>query len=707
MKKRLVGLVGALVIAAVSASGQTITLPSGFSDTVVGGFGFATAFARAPDGRLFVCEQTGPLRIIQNGAVLATPFVTLVVDSSGERGLLGVTLDPDFSENQYVYVYYTVPGSPAHNRVSRFTGNGNQAVPGSELVLLNIDPLSSDVHHNGGALHFGVDGKLYIAVGNNQNNADSQSKASLLGKILRINSDGTVPSDNPFCGIGSDRCEIWTYGHRNPFTFGVDPVSGLIYINDVGENVWEEIDVAAPGNNYGWSLCEGPYLNGSTTSLCEDTFPNFTNPFYWYQHVGGVCAIAGGDFYNPSSPSFPPAYVGKYFFADLCGGWVHYIDPNALSLPPAAPPVFSFASGFTQPVDVLDGDDGNLYVLERGSPDSRVHAISFDGGGPTPTPTHTRTPSRTPSPTMTRTPTLTPPPPTPTRTPTRTLTPTRTRTPTVTRTPTRTPTPLPGSPSVSGIDPPSGTSGGGTAVTITGSNFVSGATAKIGGVAATGVSVTNSTHVAATVPALPPGTLDDVTVINPGNLPGTLRGGWLADFLDVPQANPFHDDVEAIFRLAITAGCGGGNYCPASSVTRQQMAVFLLKAEHGSAYGPPACTGIFADVPCPSQYANWIERLFAEGITAGCGGGDYCPAAPVARQQMAVFLLKTQHGSSYAPPACTGVFGDVPCPSQYANWIEQLAHEGVTAGCGGGNYCPGSPVQRGQMATFLVRTFGF
>jgi hypothetical protein len=141
-------------------------------------------------------------------------------------------------------------------------------------------------------------------------------------------------------------------------------------------------------------------------------------------------------------------------------------------------------------------------------------------------------------------------------------------------------------------------------------------------------------------------------------------------------------------------------------VTRQQMAVFLLKAEHGSSYQPPACTGIFGDVPCPSQYANWIERLFAEGITAGCGGSDYCPLSPVLRQQMAVFLLKTQHGPSYVPPACTGIFTDVPCPSQYANWIEQLHNEGVTAGCGGGDYCPAAPVLRGQMATFLVRTFG-
>jgi hypothetical protein len=207
------------------------------------------------------------------------------------------------------------------------------------------------------------------------------------------------------------------------------------------------------------------------------------------------------------------------------------------------------------------------------------------------------------------------------------------------------------------------------------------------------------------MPALPGGTLDNVTVTNPGSLSATLTKGWLADFLDVPQANLFHGDIEKIFRNGVTAGCGGGNYCPGSPVTRAQMAVFLLKAEHGAAYVPPACAGIFGDVPCPSQYANWIERLSAEGITAGCGGGNYCPDNPVTRAQMAVFLLKAEHGSAYAPPACAGIFGDVACPSLYANWIERLSAEGITAGCGGGNYCPGNPTARGPMATFLVKTF--
>jgi len=138
-------------------------------------------------------------------------------------------------------------------------------------------------------------------------------------------------------------------------------------------------------------------------------------------------------------------------------------------------------------------------------------------------------------------------------------------------------------------------------------------------------------------------------------------------------------------------------------VRRDQMAVFLLKTEHGAAHVPPACAGIFPDVACPSLFADWIEELASEGITAGCGGGNYCPLAPITREQMAVFLLKTEHGTAHTPPPCAGVFQDVPCPSLFAPWIEELAAEGVTGGCGAGNFCPGNPVTRAQMAAFLLK----
>jgi hypothetical protein len=140
------------------------------------------------------------------------------------------------------------------------------------------------------------------------------------------------------------------------------------------------------------------------------------------------------------------------------------------------------------------------------------------------------------------------------------------------------------------------------------------------------------------------------------------------------------------------------------------MAVFILKGMHGGDYTAPACTGtVFADVPCPgAQFVDWINQLQAEGVTAGCGGGNYCPANPITRAQMAVFLLRGRNGAAYQPPACSAtVFGDVICPdAPYVDWINQLAADGITAGCGGGNYCPAMGTPRGQMSTFIVRTFG-
>ena len=180
------------------------------------------------------------------------------------------------------------------------------------------------------------------------------------------------------------------------------------------------------------------------------------------------------------------------------------------------------------------------------------------------------------------------------------------------------------------------------------------------------------------------------------------------DFLDVPPSQTFHDFVNAVARNGVTAGCGGGNFCPLASITRAQMAVFLLKSEHGSAYAPPPCASVFADVPCPGGFAvDWIERLYAEGVTSGCGGNNYCPDAPVTRAQTAVLLLKTLRGASYVPPAATGIFEDVPVGAFAADWIEDLYHRAITGGCQGSPllYCPDEPNTRGQMAVFLTKAF--
>jgi glucose/arabinose dehydrogenase len=316
--------------------------------------------AFAPDGRLFVCLQGGQLRVIENGVLLATPFVTVTTSAIGERGLLGIAFDPNFASNQFVYVYYTVITSPIHNRVSRFTANGNVAVAGSEVPVLDLDNLSTATNHNGGAIHFGPDGKLYVGVGENANSANAQSLGNRLGKLLRINADGTIPADNPtsFPGIagsptGANRA-IWSVGLRNPFTFGFQPGTGRLFINDVGQSAFEEINDGIAGSNYGWSLCEG---------FCSPPNGNLRDPLFEYGHgTSGTtgCAIVGGAFYNPPVNQFPASYLGRYFFGDLCSGWIRLFDPSSNT-------ASDFATGISTLVDLKIGPEGSLYYLAQGN----------------------------------------------------------------------------------------------------------------------------------------------------------------------------------------------------------------------------------------------------------------------------------------------------------------------------------------------------
>jgi len=204
-----------------------------------------------------------------------------------------------------------------------------------------------------------------------------------------------------------------------------------------------------------------------------------------------------------------------------------------------------------------------------------------------------------------------------------------------------------------------------------------------------------------------------VIVTNLDGTGGVLVNGWVADFLDVDGSHPFHYYVTKLVANAITAGVGGGFYGVDLPTLREQMAVFLLKAKHGLCFTPPPCQGIFDDVPCPATaqfpYSDWIEELAAEQITAGCDVGKFCPEQPVQRDQMAVFLLKTEHGHDYVPPSCTGVFADVSCPDAFAvDWIEQLYDEQITGGCLTNplRYCPTNANSRGEMAVFQVKTFG-
>ena len=364
LKTTLLPLLSFLILMVSGSYGYAATLPDGFTETQITGNGLSstTAMALHPDGRIFVCQQTGELRVIKNNVVLPAPFATLTVNSAGERGLLGVTIDPNYATNRFVYVYYTATTPTIHNRVSRFTAdaaNEDVALAGSEVVLLDLETLG-DATHNGGAIHFGPDGKLYIAVGENAVSSNSQSLANRLGKILRINSDGTIPADNPtsFPNIagspsGVNRA-IWAVGLRNPFTFSFQPGTGLMHINDVGQNTWEEVNVGTAGANFGWPTCEGK---------CDTA--GMTNPLYQYSSAAvAPCAISGGAFYNPATPTFPAQFIGKYFFADFCAGWIKTLDPLN---PPATDSAVDFATGIDSPVDIQVANDGSFYYLARGS----------------------------------------------------------------------------------------------------------------------------------------------------------------------------------------------------------------------------------------------------------------------------------------------------------------------------------------------------
>ena len=363
MKSRLLlfAFVSMLVVNA-GRSASAATVPSGFTDAVVAsGLNTPTAMALAPDGRIFVCQQGGALRVIKDGALLPTPFVTVTVDSSGERGLLGIAFDPNFVSNQLVYIYYTATTPTIHNRISRFTAAGDVAIAGSETVIMELPNLSTATNHNGGAMHFGPDGNLYVAVGENANGANAQSLATRLGKMLRMTSTGGVPPDNPFINqtAGANQT-IWAVGLRNPFTFSFQRGTTRMFINDVGQNTWEEINDGIAGSNYGWPTCEG---------FCNPPNANFRDPIFAYMNDAQTCAITGGAFYNPVTPQFPAQFVGNYFFADFCGGWIKRLDPAAGNA------VSDFASGINLPVDVQVSADGFLYYLARGA--GSVNRIGF------------------------------------------------------------------------------------------------------------------------------------------------------------------------------------------------------------------------------------------------------------------------------------------------------------------------------------------
>jgi putative heme-binding domain-containing protein len=341
---------------------RPLTLPPGFrADVVASGLTGATALEAAPDGRIFVCEQTGTLRVVRDGKLLSAPFVTLPVEATWERGLIGVTIDPNFPRTPHVFVCYVAARPYPHHVVSRFTARGDVAEPGNEHVLFEGDDQTKlggtvPAGHQGGAIHFGKDGKLYIAIGDQTAGKPAQELNSLLGRLLRINPDGSIPEDNPFFARAAGKYRAtWALGLRNPFTFAVQPETGRLFINDVGGRS-EEINEGVAGANYGWPTVE----HGPTTD------PRFRGPIHHYP----TACISGGAF-APSKLPWPKEYAGQYFFGDFNHGWIKTLDPAN----PAK--ARTFAVGLRRPVGLRFGGDGGLYVLVR---DAWVMDGAFKGG---------------------------------------------------------------------------------------------------------------------------------------------------------------------------------------------------------------------------------------------------------------------------------------------------------------------------------------
>jgi glucose/arabinose dehydrogenase len=341
--------VGALLALATGpAQGAPVpTDPNNFTySQVTNGLTNPTDMEFSPDGRLFVAEQAGRVRIVKPDGTFATFLnISTKVNSSGERGLQALTFDPKISTNRYVYLHYTKKATsttPVHNRVVRVTASGDKVVSGSEKLIFKLGNQTSD-HHMGGAIEFDTHGKLYIATGDNETPTRAQQLTNLFGKMLRINKDGTIPIDNPFYSkaSGNNRA-IWALGLRNPFKFAIQPTTDTtttdtIFINDVGKNTWEEINQGAPGANYGWPVHEG-VANDPTTAL------------------------------------FPQEYEGDYFFADFCNGWIRTREATTGE-------VSGFATGLERPIDLEVGKAGELYYLARGNTDipASVGKIGYAG----------------------------------------------------------------------------------------------------------------------------------------------------------------------------------------------------------------------------------------------------------------------------------------------------------------------------------------
>lgn len=385
----LVGLVPVLFLGAEPASGQAssqtqFTQP-GFTDTLVTNVDAPTALAFTPDGRMLITNQQGQLRVYENDRLLPTPALDISgrVCANSERGLLGVAVDREFAANRYVYLYYTAnTNGRCVNRISRFVlGDNNVAT--SERILINN--MYSGTNHNAGDVKVGKDGLIYATIGDGGRPRDARNKSILLGKVLRVARDGSIPASNPYRGSGTTRCnvtgqaspsvkcqEIFASGLRNPFRMGFDPnyASTRFFVNDVGQTKWEEVDLGRAGADYGWDLREGPCAKDSYTIGCGAAPAGLTNPIYAYKHSTDCSSITGG-VVLPNG-SWPGAVNSSYLFGDFVCGRIFKLTQTSTGFKPST---FAYNMEGGGPVAMAFGPGNALYYTTYAG--GGIHRIDY------------------------------------------------------------------------------------------------------------------------------------------------------------------------------------------------------------------------------------------------------------------------------------------------------------------------------------------
>jgi glucose/arabinose dehydrogenase len=334
----------------IAFSGQA-QLPAGFvREKILSGLN-PTSMEISPDGRIFITEKNGTIRIVRDDVMLTEPLISFEVDQNNEKGLNHIAFHPDFETTGWIYLHFAVPGR-RHNRVSRFTVHGDRVVPGSEKVIIDMDDMGAEVHH-GGAMVFGFDGYLYISTGDGGQGWRGEEIHSTNAKILRVDEEGLAVPDNPWYHLSIGRAAmVYANGLRNPFTLTMHPLTGNIYVNDVGGAQYEEVNLIQSGRHYGWPRLEGKRVN-------QEVPDGYMDPLFQYSHDNDYCCIVGSDFYYPSSRKFPEVYVGRYFYSDYCTGTIRMLDVES------GQDRGIFMMGGKRIIDILTTPEGDMYYLER------------------------------------------------------------------------------------------------------------------------------------------------------------------------------------------------------------------------------------------------------------------------------------------------------------------------------------------------------